>query len=125
MLAKILVENDIEFGARLVEKLESHRFPLTAAFWLYLDDIDEWRLFIVSPLVSERGPRLAHTQVTQSLYDLAYDAKKPMHAPMERIFLVSPNDSRYKQVKAVYGEKPILSPVGNLVSGDIYVYRMS
>ena len=36
---------------------------LTAAFWLYLEDGNRWRLHLAAPLVGKKGPHAAYTLI--------------------------------------------------------------
>jgi hypothetical protein len=125
MYQKILVKPGIEWGEQLLEALNGMNFPVTAAFWLYSEDVDDWRLVIVSPLVASDGPREAYTRLSMLAYDLLHDPKRPIEIPIDRVFLVSPEDFRYKQVRsALLGHSPG-GPVGGSAMADAYVYRMS
>jgi hypothetical protein len=42
----------IEAGAQLIAKLDTMELPISAALWLFDDEINEWRLLIASPEVS-------------------------------------------------------------------------
>jgi len=53
MYPKILLERDIQNGQKLVEALQ-RRLLIVAAFWLYFEEANEWRLVMISPLVGEK-----------------------------------------------------------------------
>ncbi len=127
MYKRVLVEPEIREGDRLLQALDDARFPITAAFWLYSDDADEWRLVIVSPTVSNPGPRQAYALVDLTLNSFP-DA--PINIPTERIYLLTPFDLRYKEIRsAALGGSTGLGlakgPTRNLSMEDAYVYRMS
>jgi hypothetical protein len=72
-----LVTNDVENGRRILEKLEKDRLVhVTSAFWFHFEEEDQWRLVIVSPDVSEKGPAQLYTMVSTLLYDLANDPQR-------------------------------------------------
>lgn len=50
-------------GGRAAYLRICERMPVVAAFWLYLDDRNRWRLHIASPLVGEQGPLAAYRQI--------------------------------------------------------------
>src|SRR5271157_4276450 len=66
MYIKILVEQDVQNGRKLVEALQK-RLPISAAFWLNSEEANEWRFVIVSPLVSAGDARLAYHMVEHAL----------------------------------------------------------
>jgi hypothetical protein len=79
-----LVGPDLSAGRRLVQALDAS-LQLEAAFWLMEDDT--WRLFLVTPLVHEQGPRFVHSRVLdfiESTPDLPEDL-------FDRVRVVSPN----------------------------------
>jgi len=45
------------------------RIEIVAAFWLYLDDGNRWRLHLASPMVAEEGP-IATYRALQAMLDL-------------------------------------------------------
>jgi hypothetical protein len=127
MYRKVLVETEIRSGERLLEQLDLAKIPVTAAFWLYADDAAEWRLVIVSPSVETLGPRQLYALLGVILMN---PSGAPISIPLERIFLLSPHDNRYQQVRlASLGAGaglPVTSGPGRTVAGeDAYIYRVA
>ena len=94
MVKASLVESDIEAGRRLLnelKKIDSH-FLVRSAFWLRRAETFDWRLFIATPLVDERGPASAYTDVQGALRSL----KTPAWISMQDISVVSPKDKLVK-----------------------------
>ena len=50
-----LVNEQIESGRKLIERLTANGIPITAAAWVKESDRWQWRLYLVTPLVSEDG----------------------------------------------------------------------
>ena len=123
MYQTILVTNNVENGRRIVDKLEKSRLVrVTAAFWFHFEEEDQWKLVIVSPDVSEKGPKLLYTCFSTLLYDLANDPQEPLEFPMDRIMFVSPYSLVYKTVKQYAG--PVGGPVREGPVLDAYIYKM-
>ena len=127
MYRKVLVENDIRSGERLLEQLDLAKVPVTAAFWLYAEDADEWRMVIVSPFVETHGPRQLYTLIGVMLTN---PAGPPIPIPLERIFLLGPHDIRYQEVRmaALGGGTGLLvtgGPSRNISAEDAYIYRVA
>jgi hypothetical protein len=127
MYRKVLVETEIRSGERLLEQLDLAKIPVTAAFWLYADDAAEWRLAIVSPSVETLGPRHLYALLGVILTN---PPGAPISIPLERIFLLSPHDIRYQQVRlAALGAGSGLlvagGPARNVASEDAYIYRVA
>jgi len=91
MYLKILVEEDIQNGHGLIDAIQG-RLPISAAFRSNSEEA-EWRLVIVSPLVSAGDARLAYSLVEQAL------AATQPPIPLENISVLSPVNLRYKQVR--------------------------
>jgi len=123
MYIKILVEQDVQNGRKLVEALQK-RLPISAAFWLNTEEANEWRLVIVSPLVSAGDARLAYHMVEQAL------AETGVPIPLENISVLSPTNLRYKEVRLASQGIPsgvtVAQNLGGLgLAGDAYIYIMN
>jgi hypothetical protein len=55
-----LVDADIKQGREIVALLKDKGFPIHSARWQFYDESDEWRLVIVTPLVSQQGGLAAY-----------------------------------------------------------------
>jgi hypothetical protein len=64
-----LVENLIDDGQKLLERLPQQGFQVTAAFWIRPAEDDAWRFYIASPVVEKEGLtqayRRLHTLIRQ------------------------------------------------------------
>jgi hypothetical protein len=124
MYQTILVANDVENGQRILDMLEKAGFlRVTAAFWFHFEDEDQWKLVIVSPDVSEKGPKLLYTMISTLLHALANDPERPLDFPLDRIRLLNPFSSLYKLVKQRTGLR--VGPVREGLTLDVYIYKMS
>lgn len=61
-----LTDAMIDAGAALTEKLDEMGVPITAAFWLFDSEVNEWRLVFVSPDAATKGPREVHSKIGQA-----------------------------------------------------------
>lgn len=124
MYQTILVENDVESGRRILEKVEVGGWlQITAAFWFHFEDEDQWKLVVVSPDVAEKGPKVLYTLLSMVLHDLASDPKAPLEFPLDRIMLVSPYSLLYKMVRQRTGLR--VGPAREGLTLDAYIYKMS
>jgi hypothetical protein len=129
MVKTSLVESDIEDGRRLLDelkKIDSH-FLVRSAFWLYRSETFDWRLFIATPLVDQRGPASAYTDVQGALRSLS---SRPWIS-MQDISVVSPNDKLVKLMnraalipKGASGVRFSRTRVDNTYIEDAYVYQL-
>ncbi len=124
---KILVEQDVQNGRRLVEALQK-RLPISAAFWLNAEEANEWRLVIVSPLVSAGDARVAYHLVEQALAETIIETGVPI--PLDSISVLSPTNLSYKQLRLASQGIPsgvtVAQNFGGVgLAGDAYIYIMN
>ena len=67
LVKEALTEEMIKTGAFVVEALDRQNFIVDAALWLYLADINQWRLLLASPEVHVEGPRKVYTRLLQAI----------------------------------------------------------
>ena len=129
MVKTSLVESDIEAGRKLLNELkniDSH-FLVRSAFWLYRPENFDWRLFIATPLVDQRGPASAYSDVQGALRSLV----PPVPISMQDISVVSPNDKLVKLMKTavqIPSETPGIrfarTRLGDTYVEDAYIYSL-
>lgn len=126
MVARTLVEKDIEAGSRLLKELDSERTDISSALWLYFDEDARWRLLLASPIVDAQGPLAAYTRVQEAL------AKLPVEERPEftDISVVSPSDERIQAIRTAVKTGQGISKirfgrnvVNNLYIDDALIYR--
>ena len=94
MLIQVLVRDQIEGGASVLEALKAEGFLITGAFWCRIPDQDYWQLIIASPLVSQFGPLAAYQKVRSIL------AKRPVAVvSTSDISIFSPADPEYLRLR--------------------------
>lgn len=131
MYQTALVKPEIDIGARFIGALERENpFPIAATFWHYVDDINEWYLVIVSPDAASRGPRPTHAQLREIALKLKSDNQNPINFPQDRIYLLSPSDPRYKEMRRATLDRlqrldANTRSIHDMPWGDTYIYRMT
>lgn len=127
MYKTLLVNQSIEDGEKLVRELEAKNFPISAAFWRYLDEEELWRLVIVSPVVAREGPLRTYMQVSKLVDELG----DSVQFGLSDITVMSPLSSQFRDLRrtiegAGAGRVRIASaaemPRG-LAFEDFYLYR--
>jgi len=88
MATTALVDRDLDIGRKILGVLDLAGITVNVAFWAHVPQISEWQLFIATPLVDAKGPRLAYEQVLRVLKDAGMESQ----LPWRRIFLRSPKD---------------------------------
>ena len=70
LVKEALTDQMIEAGASVVDSLAKRGFAVDAALWLYLPDLNRWRLYLAMPEVRAKGPKKAYQRVLRSLRDI-------------------------------------------------------
>jgi len=73
MVAKTLVDSDIDAGRRLIDKLDQANVPLRAALWLFDADFDGYRLLLSTPVYDQAGPSQAYQVVVNTINTLSQE----------------------------------------------------
>lgn len=99
----VLVKEARDMGWKLLESLNTDVFPLQGAFWLYLPEAEDWRLFLVTPLVGSEGTREAYRLLREQMNRMSQDIQETL-SPASNITVIRPNDERVKQLQKKYGK---------------------
>jgi hypothetical protein len=126
MLKRILVNDLLAEGQRLLEALARNRFPVVAALWNYFPESLEWRLVLVSPVVDRDGPFRAYTRIQRVLA-----TTNPSNLSLTDIAAIGATSQDYRNLRDIIsspgriitGSEVSRFPPG-LVAEDAYVYRL-
>lgn len=127
MVKEQLTEAMIEAGAALTAKLDEIGLPLTAAFWFWDPDVNEWRLQFASPEVSTNGPRTVYKKIFDAVDALG---SKSEAVPFSMIGLLDSDADLVRSLKLAVHTGPGVGRVRfskNVVNGhfidDALIYR--
>jgi hypothetical protein len=126
-VGKILTNEMITAGKQFLQQIEAI-IPITAAFWLYTQEADVWRLYIVTPLIFNEGPRKVYNKL---LYVLDTEQEHEYVIPAICLYATDENN-RYVSLLRMMRESDKLfdvrlTGVGINGSGyieDAYIYRL-
>jgi hypothetical protein len=113
-----LVAPDVEAGKQLIRALDNAGLDVKAAFWLYLEESEEWRLYIATPLVKEHGPREVYSRVLKVLNE-----SKVSSIQLSEISVVDPTFRLVTALSSAFNTGPEIKDiklVGNAVDG-VYI----
>lgn len=125
MYKTILVNDLIQDGKRFLQALQAVGFPISAALWRHLDEIDVWKLIIVSPVAETEGPFGAYRRIVEVLNGLGNSTQ----LSVGDIVVVRPASAEFKELQravegpprgAIYGPG---APLQDTTVGDSYVYQ--
>lgn len=87
-----LVKHDREVEGRVLEALSRARVPVKSVVWDYVQDIEEWQLFVATPLYDSKGPLEALSRIIGALKSAGvYE-----DVNIRRVAVLSPNDNLAK-----------------------------
>jgi len=125
----LLVDKNIEDGKILLEALERTLAPLTGALWFYITDSDEWRLFLVSPLVDDKGPKRTYALIQSVMARF----EPPLGIPLKHISVLSPHNKLIQLLRTAIRTGPTdiseirftHNTINNVFIDDALIYRLS
>jgi len=127
MVAKTLTDKMVRSGAELVRRLDDRGVRPDAAFWLYLPELDEWKLVLAEAKLSTQGPRAAYEEFQKAL------AQKPELESMslDLVALAKPDaplvrllGSAIRTGEGISGIRFTNNVINGTVIEDAYIYRL-
>ena len=122
-----LVSPDLEGGKKLVAALDGAGIDIRAAFWLYREESESWRLYLATPLVKTEGARIAYTEVLKELDSLEVPTLK-----FWNISVIDPADPLVVRLKAAVYTGPTIDSIpfiGSTIDGvhvpPAHIYRIN
>ena len=124
-----LTDAMVEAGAELTRKLDEAGLLTNAALWLFVPEINEWRLLFASPEVSAQGPRQVYEQIRLALEQLR---DKASAAPLSVIGLLDQDAELVKLLKTAIRTGSGIDRIRfskNVINGhfieDALIYRVA
>lgn len=107
--------------------LDHAGLKVRAAFWLYLPESNEWRLYLALPMVSRKGPKETYSRIRPHL-----DGIEDKVLSLKNISVVAPNDRLVKLLGSAVKTGPGIGGIrftGNVIDNvlieDAYIYRVA
>lgn len=91
----LLVKNDRDVGAQVMEALSGMKIPVTLCEWNYVPQLEEWQLVIATPWYDSKGPRTTYRALVDALQKTGVYER----VPMRRVFVRSPEDPVVKDLQ--------------------------
>jgi hypothetical protein len=88
----VLVKNDRDIGAQVIEALNRRKIPVTLWEWVYVPQLEEQQMIIASPWYDSKGPQTTYRALVDALQRAGIYEK----VPMRRLFIKSPADPLVK-----------------------------
>lgn len=125
LVGQILTKEMIDAGAELLRDIEGWPLELSAAFWLFFSEADEWRLVLVSSRVDTDGPLKLYAKLSDLLYN---GTEKKYGLDLSNISLFSPGEPLVRAAASVSklydltGKRLARGNFNGVYVEDIYVY---
>jgi len=124
-----LTDAMVEAGAALTRKLDELGLPTIAALWLFMPEINEWRLLFASPEVAARGPRFVYERIGLAIEQLGEEASA---APFSSISLLDADAELVRLLRTAVHTGPAIGRTRfskNAINGhfidDALIYRVA
>jgi hypothetical protein len=127
MNKKTLVNIDIEEGKKLIDLLDRSGMKISSAFWLYLTEIQEWRLMLATPDIDTLGRKKTYAKILE----LLNQHLESIDMPLDAISVISPDQELNRHLRTVVKKGKEISGrfSGIVVNGtlieDTYLYRVN
>ena len=127
LLVAALDPDWIRVGWRLLEACDKIAFPISDAFWRYVDENYEWSLYIASPVVEEQGILKAAPKLRQALG--AIDESERAGIALREITPVEPTFFLVTEMRRRYGtvteERGRVMRRTHVLPGEPFIYRLN
>ena len=127
LVKEALTEDMKQAGAELMRKLDEAKWPVTAAFWFFLPDENQWKLMLASPKLESEGPKHSYEEISKAVSTL-----RKYFGSLEFISVVAPKHDVVKTLAlaihtgwAIDGIRFSKRMVDGHFIDDAYVYRMT
>ena len=123
-----LTEQMIKAGAELTRRLDQRNWPVTASFWYFVPEENQWKLIFATPRLLTHGPAVAYYSIR-----LAVSGQlREQFVNLKQIVVVPPNDEVVRALGLAINTGWTISGIRfshNTINGrfieDAYVYRIA
>ena len=111
----------------MIDLLDRSGMQISSAFWLYLTEIQEWRLMLATPDIDTLGRKKTYAKILELLNQYG----ESIDMPLDAISVISPDQDLNKHLRAVVKKGKEISGrfSGIVVNGtlieDTYLYRVN
>ena len=120
-----LTDPMVNSGANLLRALDALKVEVSAAFWSYFSEIDDWKLIISMP--KKQGQKAAYKSIQKALHN----DKHPVDLRIDQVGIVNPEAPIIGLLRTVIATGPGISNIrftNNVINGtlieDVHIYRI-
>lgn len=121
-----LTEQMKKDGADLIAALDDMDVDISAAFWSYFSDFDDWKLLISMP--KEKGPTQSYKTVQKALHS----NHRHINIEIDQISVIKPDTPIIGLLRSAVSTGPGISSIrfsNNVIKGqmieDVLIYRIT
>lgn len=127
LVKESLTEEMKAAGAELTRKLDEAKWPVTASFWYFVSDDNQWKLIVASPKLESEGPKQSYEAISDALSTL-----RKYFDGLDFISVVAPGNDVVQTLSLALNTGPAIAGIRfskNMINGhyidDAYVYRIT
>jgi hypothetical protein len=127
LVKEMLTDEMKKAGAELTRKLDEAKWPVTASFWYFVSDDNQWKLIVASPKLESEGPRQSYEAISN-----AGSTLREYFGGLEFISVVTPKNDVVRTLALALNTGPTITGIRfskNMIDGhyidDAYVYRVT
>lgn len=111
-------------GRRILNALDNQNAEITAAFWIYLEEEDTWRLCLATPLTDTKGPLFVYKLLQEIKEEISPSFDNETDFELMNIAVVSPDLLLVQNMQHRYG--PIENEEARRIRrvDEPYIYRL-
>jgi hypothetical protein len=127
LVKEALTEDMKKVGAELTRKLDEAKWPVTASFWYFVPNENQWKLMLASPNLESEGPKHSYEEISKAVSTL-----ERYFGSLEFISVVAPKHDVVRALASaihtgwtIDGIRVSKRMVDGHFIDDAYVYRMT
>lgn len=129
LLKEPLTAEMIDIGSRLTDALDRLGLPITASFWLFESESNDWRLRIATPEYETRGSLEVYGKIAEGIRAIGLSQTE---FPLRNVGLINSKDKLVHALKEVFKDGPAIAPmrwgrgaIHKCYVDDAYIYRVT
>ncbi len=136
LVKEALTQEMVETGRQLIRALRDRKNEVRACFWLYSEQLNDWKLAVALPEVDTAGPRKAYDtifSVTRPAFWVGQDRRSfdLLFQLFDHVVVLGPSNRQVRSVLSVpmdpnsLGMRFKRSRLGDNYFDDVYIYNLT
>lgn len=137
LVKETLTEEMLDSGRELIRALRDRQINVTACFWLYSAETNDWKLAVSFPQVRDEGPRKAYEIIQSVVRPKGLSQFEPerfkrlLRLFLDDVIVYSPSHQLVRSISEVSldphwaGTRLKRSRIGDTYFDDVYIYDLN